>query len=35
MALEYVISKNFNVFLSVGYDSDHTFSVRPGFNIPF
>jgi hypothetical protein len=35
MALEYEFNKHFNVFLSVGYDTDHTFSVRPGFNIPF
>ena len=35
VALEYEFGKHFNVFLSVGYDTDKTFSVRPGFNIPF
>ena len=35
VALEYEFNKNFNVFVSVGYDTDKTFSVRPGFNIPF
>ena len=35
VALEYAINEHFNVFVSVGYDSDKTWSVRPGFNIPF
>ena len=35
VALEYEINKHFNFFVSVGYDTDHTFSVRPGFNLPF
>ena len=35
VALEYEVNKHFNFFVSVGYDTDHTFSVRPGFNIPF
>ena len=34
-ALEFEIHKHFNIFLSVGYDTDKTFSIRPGFNIPF
>ena len=35
VALEYEIHKHFNFFISIGYDTDKTFSVRPGFNIPF
>ena len=35
VALEFEIKKHFNIFLSVGYDTDKTLSVRPGFNIPF
>ncbi len=34
-ALEYTINKHFNIFLAVAYDTDKTFSIRPGFNIPF
>ena len=35
VALEYEFSKHFNVFFSVGFDTDSTWSFRPGFNIPF
>lgn len=35
VALEYTAGEHFNIFISVGYDSDDTWSIRPGFNIPF
>jgi hypothetical protein len=35
IATEYQFSNHFNVFVSVGYDTDGLFNVRPGFNIPF
>ncbi len=35
VATEYRFTKNFNAFVSVGYDTDHLFNVRPGFNIEF
>ena len=35
IATEYEITKHFNVFVSVGYDTDHVFNVRPGFNVHF
>ncbi len=35
IAAEYQVTKHFNVFVSVGYDTDHLFNVRPGFNIHF
>ncbi len=35
VATEYQFNEHFNVFVSVGYDTDHLFNVRPGFNIPF
>jgi hypothetical protein len=34
-ALEYEITKHFNAFVAVGYDTDKLFNIRPGFNIPF
>lgn len=35
LATEYQFNEHFNAFVSVGYDTDHLFNVRPGFNIPF
>jgi Putative MetA-pathway of phenol degradation len=35
LAMEYQVSDHFNYFVSMGYDSDHLFNVRPGFNIHF
>ena len=35
IATEYQFTNHFNAFVSVGYDSDGLFNVRPGFNIPF
>jgi hypothetical protein len=35
IATEYKFTEHFNAFVSVGYDTDHLFNVRPGFNIPF
>ncbi len=35
VAAEYQVTDHFNVFVSVGYDTDHLFNVRPGFNIQF
>ncbi len=35
IATEYQFGKHFNAFVSVGYDTDHLFNVRPGFNVPF
>jgi hypothetical protein len=35
IATEYQFTSHFNAFVSVGYDSDGLFNVRPGFNIPF
>ena len=35
VATEYQISKHFNAFVSVGYDSDKLWNVRPGFNIHY
>jgi len=35
VAFEYKINKNFNVFTSVGYDSNKVRNVRSGFNIEF
>jgi len=34
-ATEYQITEHFNVFVSVGYDTDRVFNVRPGFNFVF
>jgi Putative MetA-pathway of phenol degradation len=34
-AFEYQQTSNFNYFVSVGYDSDKTYNIRPGFNIHF
>ncbi len=35
LATEYKFTKMFNAFVSVGYDTDHLFNVRPGFNFEF
>ena len=35
IATEYSFHEHFNAFVSVGYDTNHLFNVRPGFNIPF
>ncbi len=35
IATEYQFGNHFNAFVSVGYDTDRLFNVRPGFNIPF
>lgn len=35
IATEYKFGEHFNAFLSVGYDSDHLFNIRPGFNFEF
>ena len=35
IATEYKFTEHFNAFVSVGYDTDRVFNVRPGFNIPF
>ena len=35
IATEYKFTKHFNAFVSVGYDTDGLFNVRPGFNIEF
>jgi hypothetical protein len=35
IATEYSFHEHFNVFVSVGCDTDRLFNVRPGFNIPF
>lgn len=35
IATEYQLSKHSNVYLSAGYDTDHLFNIRPGFNIHF
>lgn len=35
LATEFQFTKHFNAFISVGYDSDHLFNVRPGFNLEF
>ncbi len=35
IATEYKFNEHFNAFVSVGYDTDQLFNVRPGFNIPF
>jgi hypothetical protein len=35
MAFEYKFNKNFNIFTSIGYDSDHVKNIRSGFNIEF
>jgi hypothetical protein len=35
IATEYKFTKHFNAFVSVGYDTDRLFNVRPGFNIDF
>lgn len=35
VAMEYQSSPHFNWFVSVGYDSDQLFNIRPGFNIHF
>ncbi len=35
VATEYKFTEHFNVFISVGYDSDHLFNMRPGFNFVF
>ena len=35
IATEYKFTKHFNAFISVGYDTDRLFNVRPGFNIEF
>jgi len=34
-ALEYKITKNFNAFVSLGYDEEDTVILRPGFNLEF
>ena len=33
VATEYKFTKHFSALLSVGYDTDHVLSVRPGFNV--
>ncbi len=35
VATEYHFTEHFNAFVSVGYDSDGLFNVRPGFNIEY
>ena len=35
IATEYKFTEHFNAFVSVGYDTDRTFNVRPGFNFVF
>jgi Putative MetA-pathway of phenol degradation len=35
IAFEYQLTKHFNYFVSVGYDSDDLFNIRPGFNIHY
>lgn len=35
VAMEYQVTDHFNYFVSVGYDSDNLFNIRPGFNIHF
>ncbi len=35
VAMEYQVSEHFNYFVSMGYDSDHLYNIRPGFNIHF
>lgn len=35
VAMEYQVNDHFNYFVSVGYDTDNLFNIRPGFNIHF
>ena len=35
VATEYKFTEHFNTFVSVGYDTDHLFNIRPGFNFVF
>ena len=35
IATEYKFTEHFEAFVSVGYDTDHLFNVRPGFNIEY
>lgn len=35
VATEYKFTEHFNAFVSVGYDTDRLFNVRPGFNIEY
>ncbi len=35
IATEYHFTPHFNAFVSVGYDSDKLFNIRPGFNIEY
>ena len=35
VATEYKFTEHFNAFVSVGYDTDHLFNIRPGFNIEY
>jgi hypothetical protein len=35
VAMEYQVGPHFNYFVSVGYDSNDLFNIRPGFNIHF
>jgi len=35
VATEYRFTENFNAFVSVGYDTNGLFNVRPGFNLEF
>ena len=35
IATEYKFTEHFETFVSVGYDTDHLFNVRPGFNIEY
>lgn len=35
VAMEYQVTKHFNWFVSVGYDSNNLANIRPGFNIHF
>jgi hypothetical protein len=35
VATEFQFTPHFNAFVSVGYDTDHLFNVRPGINFEF
>ncbi len=35
LATEFKFTEHFNTFISVGYDTDHLFNFRPGFNFVF
>ena len=35
LATEFKFTEHFNAFVSVGYDTNHLFNVRPGFNVEY